>query len=101
MIAPNANKQSNGPDDGRPTISDLQGADPLAQFAKKHWLSDKPTKFKASAVKTDFYDVLEKTEFRYKSLLLLEQLQFLEKSVLHICTQLSREHDVFLQRAGT
>ena len=74
--------QQQASDDGRPTVSDLQGGDPLAQAAKKHWLNDKSPKFKPNAVKTDFYDTLEKDGFRYKSLLLLEQLQFLEKSVL-------------------
>ena len=68
-------------DDGRPTISDLQGADPLAQAAKKHWANDKNPKFKPSAVKSDFYDILERDGFRYRSLLILEQLQFLEKCV--------------------
>lgn len=70
-------------DDGRPTISDLQGLDPLAQAAKKHWDNVKNLKFKPGAVKTEFYDVLERDGFRYRSLLILEQLQFLEKCVLH------------------
>lgn len=66
-------------DDERPKVSDLQGADPLAQAAKKHWANNKVSKFKPNAVKTDFYDVLEKEGFRYRSLLILEQLQFLER----------------------
>ena len=67
---------------------ELQGEDPLAQAAKKNWLG-KSIKFKSNTVKTDFYDVLEKAGFRYRSLLVLEQLQFLEKSVeAQIQTQL-------------
>ena len=77
--ATSSQKDSGTFDDGRPTISDLQGADPLAQAAKKHWANDKNSKFKSNAVKTDFYDVLEKEGFRYRSLLILEQLQFLER----------------------
>lgn len=82
MVQATSNQQfTGGFDDGRPTVLDLRGADPLAQAARKHWASDKHSKFKPNAVKTDFYDVLEKEEFRYRSLLILEQLQFLEKSV--------------------
>jgi len=80
MVQATSSQQISGAfDDGRPTVSDLQGADPLAQAAKQHWASDKNSKFKPNAVKTDFYDVLEKEGFRYRSLLILEQLQFLEK----------------------
>lgn len=77
--ATSGQKISGAFDDGRPTVSDLQGADPLAQAAMKHWANNKSTKFKPNAVKTDFYDVLENEGFRYRSLLILEQLQFLEK----------------------
>ncbi|RPB23775.1 P-loop containing nucleoside triphosphate hydrolase protein [Terfezia boudieri ATCC MYA-4762] len=80
MVQASSSQQiSSAFDDGRPTVSDLQGADPLAQAAKKHWANDKNSKFKPNAVKTDIYDVLEKEGFRYRSLLILEQLQFLEK----------------------
>lgn len=66
-------------DDGRPTVTDLQGDDPLAQAARKYWLNDKAAKFKPSVIKTDFYDVLEKGGFKHRSLLILENLQFFEK----------------------
>ncbi|KAF8477576.1 P-loop containing nucleoside triphosphate hydrolase protein [Kalaharituber pfeilii] len=79
MVQPASTFQTIGVDDGRPTVSEIQGADPLAQSAKKLWLNDKNPKFKPHVVKTDFYDVLEKEGFRYRSLLVLEQLQFLEK----------------------
>ena len=82
MVKPTSIQQSTGTaDDGRPTVLDLQGADPLAQAAQKHWASGKNVKFKPTALKTDFYDVLENEGFRYRSLLILEQLQFLEKWV--------------------
>lgn len=72
-------KQAAGFDEGRPTVADLHGDNPFAQAAKRHWLKEKPSKFKPDVLKTDFYDLLEKEEFRFKSLLILENLQFLEK----------------------
>lgn len=74
-------KQAAGFDEGRPTVADLHGDNPFAQAAKQHWLRDKPSKFKSELLKTEFYDVLEKEEFRFRSLLILENLQFLEKFV--------------------
>lgn len=73
-------KQAAGFDEGRPTVADLHGGNPFAQAAKQHWLRDKPSKFKSELLKTEFYDVLEKEGFRFRSLLILENLQFLEKS---------------------
>lgn len=74
-------KQAAGSDEGRPTVADLHGDNPFAQAAKQHWLREKPSKFKTEVLKTEFYDVLEKEEFRFRSLLILENLQFLEKFV--------------------
>ena len=68
--------------DGRPTVSDLQGDNPLAQLAKKHWLkSKKSTKVtvKPEVVKNEIWDVLEKDNFSYRSLLVLENLNVLER----------------------
>ncbi|KAG9235275.1 DEAD helicases superfamily protein-like protein [Amylocarpus encephaloides] len=66
--------------DARPTVADLEGESAFAQLAKKHWL--KPTKnkvkVKPDVVKTEIWDVLEKEDFAYKSLLALENLQTLE-----------------------
>jgi hypothetical protein len=75
-------KQAAGFDEGRPTVADLYGDNPFAQAAKQHWLKEKPSKFRPDALKTEFYDVLEKDGFRFRSLLILENLQFLEKSVV-------------------
>lgn len=65
----------------RPTVADLHGGNLFAQAAKKYWLTEKPAKFKPEALKTEFYDPLEKDGFRFRSLLILENLQFLEKFV--------------------
>ncbi|KAH8154238.1 uncharacterized protein LAJ45_02006 [Morchella importuna] len=72
-------KQAAGFDEGRPTVADLYGDNPFAQAAKQHWLKEKPSKFRPDALKAEFYDVLEKDGFRFRSLLILENLQFLEK----------------------
>lgn len=70
-------------EDGRPTVADLQGDSPFAQLAKKHWLktTKKATKVKVKpdVLKKEIWDVLEQEAFPFKSLLVLESLQILEK----------------------
>lgn len=66
-------------DDIQPTLADLHGDDALAKVARKLWLGKKPAKFNPNAIKTSIYDVLEKARFSYKELLVLENLQFLER----------------------
>ena len=70
-------------DDGRPTVADLHGESAFAQLAKTHWLkaSKKPTnvKVKPDLLKSEIWDVLEKEDFAFKSLLTLENLQILER----------------------
>lgn len=70
-------------EDGRPTVADLQGDSPFAQLAKKHWLknSKKSTKVKVKqdVLKNEIWDVLEQEDFSFKSLLVLENLQILER----------------------
>jgi intron-binding protein aquarius len=75
-------------DDGRPTVADLQGENEFAQLAKKHWLKtskkNAKVKVKPDVLKTEIWDVLEKEDFAFKSLLVLENLQILEKLVFHV-----------------
>jgi len=70
-------------DDGRPTVAELDGGSAFAQFAQQHWLkpSKKSAKVKVKhdVLKTEIWDVLEKEDFAFKSLLALENLQILEK----------------------
>lgn len=70
-------------DDGRPTVADLHGDSPFAQLAKKHWLktTKKSTKVKVKpeVLKKEIWDVLEQDDFSYKTLLVLENLQILER----------------------
>jgi len=53
------------------------------ELAKKHWLktTKKQTKVKVKpeVLKTEIWDVLEKEDFEFRSLLALENLQILEK----------------------
>jgi intron-binding protein aquarius len=78
-------------DNGRPTVADLQGDGHFALLAKQHWLktSKKATKVKVKpeVVKKEIWDVLEREDFSYKSLLILENLQVLERSAL--CRQVT------------
>lgn len=70
-------------DDGRPTVADLQGESPFAQLAKKHWLKpgkkSAKVKIKPQVLKKEIWDVLEQEGFSYKTLLVLENLQILER----------------------
>jgi intron-binding protein aquarius len=67
----------------RPTIADIEGESEFAQLARKHWLkaTKRTTKVKVKndVVKKDLWDVLERDSFPYKSLLVLEGLQTLER----------------------
>jgi intron-binding protein aquarius len=66
-------------EDGRPTIKELHGDGPFTKAAQRWWLREKPAKFNPEILKTEFYDPLEHGKFGFKSLLILENLQFLEK----------------------
>jgi intron-binding protein aquarius len=70
-------------EESRPTVTDLEGDNPFAVLANKHWLktTKKATKVKVKpdVLKKEIWDVLEKEDFAYKSLLVLENLQILER----------------------
>jgi intron-binding protein aquarius len=71
-------------ENGRPTIADLYGDSHFALLAKQHWLKSTKKaakiKVKPEIVKKEIWDVLEREDFSYKSLLILENLQILERS---------------------
>ncbi|KAE9374541.1 DEAD helicases superfamily protein-like protein [Stipitochalara longipes BDJ] len=64
----------------RPTVADLEGESSFATLARKLWLNKKTAKVKVKhdVLKTEIWDVLEKEDFSFKSLLVLENLQILE-----------------------
>jgi intron-binding protein aquarius len=64
----------------RPTVADLHGENHFAQVARKHWLAfKKAPKARPEVVKKELWDELEKVDFAYSSLLVLENLQLLER----------------------
>lgn len=71
-------------EDGRPTPAEVEEEEhEFVQLARKHWLKPgkRPArpKVKNDVLKHGIWDVLEKDGFQYRSLLLLESLQALEK----------------------
>ena len=76
-------------DDGRPTVADVDGENPFAQLAQKHWLTTKKSakvKVKPDVLKNEIWDVLEREDFAFKSLLVLENLQILERYSHYLLT---------------
>jgi intron-binding protein aquarius len=64
----------------RPTVADLHGENHFAQVARKNWLAAKKTpKVRPEVVKKELWDELENVDFAYSSLLILENLQLLER----------------------
>ena len=64
----------------RPTIADLHGENHFAQVARKNWLGNlKAPKVRPEVVKKELWDELEQVDFAYSSLLVLENLQLLER----------------------
>jgi len=65
----------------RPTVADLEGESSFATLARKLWLNKRTAKVKVKhdVLKTEIWDVLEKEDFSFKSLLVLENLQILER----------------------
>lgn len=59
---------------------DVIGEIHWAVLAKKHWFKPvRSRKVKNEFLKTELWDVLEQESFEYRSLLILESLQLLEK----------------------
>ena len=67
----------------RPTIVDFQGENDWAKLAQQHWSrpTTKARKVRPDIVKNEIWDALEKEAFDFRSLLILENLQILERYV--------------------
>lgn len=65
--------------ESRPTVVDFREDSPWVQLAKAHWLETKVHKVKPDVIKQQFWDVLEAEGFSSRSLLILENLNILEK----------------------
>ncbi|KAF2200923.1 DEAD box helicase [Delitschia confertaspora ATCC 74209] len=78
---------SNGAEDApsvtlhaRPTVADLHSENHFAQVARKNWLTNTKTpKVRPNVVKEELWDELERQDFTFPSLLVLENLQLLER----------------------
>lgn len=69
--------------EARPTVSDFQEDNRWVGLAKTQWLKQtKVCKVKQDVIKKDIWDPLEAESFSLRSLLLLENLNVLEKYVL-------------------
>jgi hypothetical protein len=68
--------------ESRPTVVDFREESPWVQLAKAHWLNTKVRKAKADVIKKQLWDPLEAEAFNSRSLLILENLNVLEKYVL-------------------
>lgn len=80
--------------DNRPELEDLEGENEWTQLARKHWAKPvKTRKVKPDVIKKEIWDVLEKEGFQFRSLLILESLQLLEKSVHSFSSPISRLAD--------
>lgn len=68
--------------DSRPTVEDFRGDNLWVKLAKTHWLeTPRVRKVKPDVIKKDFWDPLEAERFSLRSLLILENLNILEKYV--------------------
>ena len=63
----------------RPTVADITGDNQYAQLARQTWLTSKPSKVLPDVIQNELWQPLQDEDFSYASLLLLEQLQCLER----------------------
>ncbi|KAL1799712.1 hypothetical protein ACET3X_000054 [Alternaria dauci] len=81
----------------RPTVADLHGENHFAQVARKNWLAAKKTpKVRPEVVKKELWDELENADFAYSSLLILENLQLLERYLWPGFTEEASNYHVLL-----
>ena len=80
----------------RPTLTDLAGDEPLAQLARTTWLNKTPQKVASNVVENELWGYVAGEEFSYFSLLLLEQLQALERYLWPGYNENASNHHVLL-----
>lgn len=81
---------------GRPTVADLTGENHFASLARENWLTAAATKVIPNVVEHEIWNQLEREDFSYFSLLLLEQLQALERYLWPGFTEDASNHHVLL-----
>lgn len=65
--------------ESRPTVVDFRDDSPWVKLAKAHWLNTTVRKAKPDVIKQQLWDPLEAEGFSNHSLLILENLNVLEK----------------------
>lgn len=82
----------------RPTVAELHGDNHFVQLARNNWpASSKPiSRAQPDFLKTEIWDHLEKEDFSNSSVLLLENLQLLERYLWPSFTEDSSNHHVLL-----
>jgi intron-binding protein aquarius len=81
----------------RPTVTDLHGENQFAKLARKHWAqSNKAPNIKPGILKSELWDELEKEKFAYGSLLILENLQIVEKYLWPGFSDSASNHHILL-----
>lgn len=81
---------------GRPTISDLTGDNHLAKVARANWLTKTPQKVLPDVVENEIWEPLSNEGFPFLSLVLLEQLQALERYLWPGYSEDASNHHVIL-----
>ncbi|KAJ5309076.1 hypothetical protein N7508_004455 [Penicillium antarcticum] len=82
--------------DTRPTVVDFRDDSPWVQLAKAHWSNVKVRKAKPDVIKKQLYDPLETEAFSSRTLLILENLNVLEKYLWPTYTEDASNHHVLL-----
>jgi len=78
-MAPAPNTDTSLAEDGRLDAVDSYGVDHWTRVANEHWLkTSKSKKIKKDVIKSEIWDILEKENFQFRSLVVLENLQILE-----------------------
>ncbi|KAL4758466.1 RNA helicase aquarius [Aspergillus foveolatus] len=83
--------------DSRPTVEDFRDDSPWVRLAKTHWLdAANVRKVKHDVIKKDIWDPLEAESFSFRSLLVLENLNILEKFLWPTYTEDASNYHVLL-----
>ncbi|KAL4769678.1 P-loop containing nucleoside triphosphate hydrolase protein [Aspergillus nidulans var. acristatus] len=83
--------------DSRPTVVDFRDDSPWVRLAKTHWLdAANVRKVKHDVIKKDIWDPLEAESFSFRSLLILENLNILEKFLWPTYTEDASNYHVLL-----
>ncbi|KAJ5580048.1 uncharacterized protein N7459_006033 [Penicillium hispanicum] len=82
--------------ESRPTVVDFREDSPWVKLAKAHWLNTTVRKAKPDVIKQQLWDPLEAEGFSSRSLLILENLNVLEKFLWPTYTEDASNHHILL-----